>query len=162
MSGQLSSEARAFEAAELRTYAGVIGDPELAARARDLGAAAPPDRAGPGVPDEATRAAAVEADPVSAAGLGWLSYPRLQEIVAQDPDRHLDEDEVAAYRRDPTSLRLVVLARVDGRAFADVQAEYGSDQYALAARGGDEGAQRVWEMLGDQGLLDGEDPSTGR
>ena len=137
---------RAFEAAELRVYAGVTGDPALTRAARHLPAEG-------GLPDAETRQAAVEADPVSAAGLGWLAYPELLRTVSGDPGRYLSAEEADAFAGDASTLRLVVLARVEGRLFGEVRAEHGAGRYALAARG-DESARRIWALLEDQGLLD--------
>lgn len=63
------------------------------------------------------RAATVSADPVTAAGLGWLGYPDRLRLVRDRPDAYLEAEEAAAFRQDETALRLVVLARVEGIPF---------------------------------------------
>lgn len=148
------SAVKAYEAAELRAYAALSSDASLADHARVIESGQTVDPAGP---DDATVRAAVMADPVSAAGLGWITFPDLLAVVRERPGDYLDPDEAAAFAEDETALRLVVLARVDGLPFATVQAEHGSDGYALAARGDEQGARRVWTMLDDQGLLSGGD-----
>lgn len=147
------SAVKAYEAAELRAYAAMTGDAALTEQARAMET----DTERSPVTAE-TREATVLADPVSAAGLGWLEYPALLDIVREKPEAYLDPDEAAAFWADESALRLVVLARVEGQPFEVVQAEYGSDTYALAARGDEGSVRRVWEMLEDQGLLDTPDP----
>jgi len=149
----------AHDAAELLVTAGLLGSKTLEAKAHALLAEA---AAGDGnAPTAEDRAAFIEVDPVSAATLGWLSYPDLQAMVAPDPDRYLYPDEAAAVRARAADLRLVVLARTLGKTFLEVRADRQPD-FDLAARGNPEDARRVWQMFRAEGLVDGEPPTNGR
>jgi hypothetical protein len=150
------AEIAAHDAEELLVYAGLIGDRDLEEQARaQLSAAAAGDGA---LPDASTRAALIEVDPVSAATLGWLGFPELQQVVTADPDGYLYPDEAEAVRQTPADLRLVVLARAEGISLADVRSRRQQD-YELAARGKAEDVRRVWEMLKAEGVVDDEPPS---
>ncbi|KQS67594.1 hypothetical protein [Modestobacter sp. Leaf380] len=145
-----AAEVAAYDAEELLTYAALTGDRKLHHEARvQLQAAAQGSADGP---DAASRAALIEADPVSAATLGWLSYPDLTQVVTADPERFLYPDEAEAVRRRPADLRLIVLARTEGVTFGEMRLRPQHD-YGLAARGATADVQRVWEMLSADGIL---------
>ncbi|POH75364.1 hypothetical protein [Arthrobacter glacialis] len=124
------------DASEQLAYASLSGDPAAIEAARNSlrdAQAMQGDAA-----DRATMDELVRVDPVSAAALGWLSSPELEAIVLARPSEFLYPEEVAAVVASPGSLRLVVLARREGRAFADIEAEFkirDQSNYALAARG---------------------------
>jgi hypothetical protein len=148
----------AYDAAEMLAYAGLTGDEALTAQAYALmDEAAVGDKAAPSAAD---RSDLVDADPVSAAALGWLSYPELQRIVSANLDRYLYPDEASAVRLHPEALRTVVRARTDGQAFADLEARRGD--YELAARGSSADARAVWSMLKSRGVVRDEPPTSDR
>lgn len=145
------------EAAELLIYAGITGNRDLERRARALSVEA---ARGDGVtPDSIERAALVAADPVSAAMLGWLSYPELEGLVTTDPDQFLFPDEADAFRDNPGNLRLVVAARLQGIPVGELQQQSPRD-YELAARGKPDDVRRLWKMLKAEGLIDDEPPAS--
>ncbi|MGY1855401.1 hypothetical protein [Modestobacter sp. SYSU DS0290] len=146
------------DAAELLVYAGLTGDRDLEQRAHEL-----LDDAARGdgtLPGPAEREALVAVDPVSAATLGWLSYPELVRAVIGEPDRYLNPDEADAVRSNAANLRLVVAARLEGRPFSEVLHEGSQRDYALAARGNADDVRRLWQMLKAEGLIDEEPPAS--
>ena len=146
-----------FEAAEVLTYALVGSDAELAAEARRMADTAV---AGDRRPvDAETRAQVAAADPVSAAVLGWLDFPSLRKAVRSSPGETLDPEEQAVFAADTSdqTLRLIVLARADGRPVAEVvqaaSTAGGNSGFALAARDDAATAAQVLNILHDEGLL---------
>lgn len=142
------------DAAERLTYAALTHDRaglheavEMLRKADDIGA---------GQPAQEVRAAVVDADPVTAASVGWLTFDRLGAIVSQEPDRYLSADESAAYARfgDPV-LRVLVRSRVDGVPFEQALVQFSNrrSDYALAARGVLRNPKLLQKLLREQGLL---------
>jgi len=152
------AEVATHDAAELLVYAGLTGDRDLERQAHELLTGAGQGDGTP--PGPAGRAALVAVDPVSAAMLGWLSYPELNRVVTSEPDRYLYPDEAEAVQSNSANLRLVVAARLEGRSFSEVLHEGSQRDYALAARGNPEDVRRLWQMLKAEGLIDDEPPAS--
>ncbi|CAM3734250.1 hypothetical protein [Nocardioides zeicaulis] len=137
-------------AALTRDQAGVDAAVELLARADEFEASEP---------DQATRQAIIDNDPLTAAAVGWLPFNRLVAIVEQEPDRYLDAPQAVAYASagEPV-LRVLVHSRITGVPFATAADQFLSNRsdYALAARGSNRNPRKLRQLLQEQGLLDNE------
>lgn len=142
------------DAAERLIYAALTHDSDGVDEA--IGMLGRADGLEAGTPTPELRAAVVDADPVTAATIGWLTFDRLAAIVAQDPNRYLSTDESAAYANfgDPV-LRVLVRSRTDGVPFDQALTQFSSrrSDYALAARGVLKNPKLLHKLLREQGLL---------
>lgn len=144
------------DAAERLTYAALTHDHAGVDDA--LAFLAKADEAEAAEADEDTRATVIDADPLTAAAVGWLPFDRLVAIVEQEPDRYLDGEQFAAYAKvgEPV-LRVLVHSRIFGVPFATAARQYLSDRqgdYGLAARGSSNSPRKLRQLLHEQGLLD--------
>lgn len=147
------------DAVERRAYAALTGAPELIAAADEaMTLADEADRNADG-PNLKVRQAVIEADPVTAAALGWLTLPDLTERVRGAGRRRslLRPAEVDLIDKEGLgAIRTVVRARLTGAPLEDVATrDRGfAANYALAARGSAEDAERIRRLLAKNGLLD--------
>lgn len=145
------------DALERLAYAGVLGDRSAAAdalgelEALGSGAASPPS--------QETIEAAVQADPIVAAALGWLTFQELSDIVAADPSQYLSDTEQNVYAEmGNAGLRFVVRSRMLGEPLdTDDLINAQRSDFTLAARGRSSDWQKVRALLVDQGLVDEEE-----
>lgn len=147
------------DAAERMTYALLADDPTGVAEAHDLLRQA--DELDASDPSDEVRDAVIANDPITAACVGWLNFPGLLHIVAEDPERYLTAAEAEAFlERGSSVLRIIVRSRLDGLSFenADKRLTKGTkDHYRLAARGVVKDQKKLRRLLVEQGLLSDED-----
>lgn len=98
------------------------------------------------------------ADPLRQALSGGLTFPELLSRVDETVDR-LDHREALAVKTRPSNIRLVLLARHQGRSFVEVESEFlgpaasRRGSFVLAARTYDaKSAKRIARLLSRHGV----------